>query len=89
MIRIELKEVGSNISLAIVDNGVGIPREFHEKIFEKFFRMPTGDVHNVKGHGLGLSYVMGVVKAHGWAIEVMSEVGKGSTFVVHLPKQDV
>ena len=85
-ILIKLSDLGEKISLTVSDHGLGIPKEFHKKIFEKFFRMPTGDVHNIKGYGLGLSYVEGVVKAHGGSIEVMSEVGKGSTFIIQFPK---
>ncbi len=86
-IHITLKDLGESISLAISDNGVGIPQEFHGKIFEKFFRMPTGDVHTIKGYGLGLSYVQGVLKAHNGKINVESEPGKGSTFTILLPKK--
>jgi two-component system phosphate regulon sensor histidine kinase PhoR len=84
-IRISLNDLGEKLSLTIADNGLGIPSEFHKKIFEKFFRMPTGDVHNIKGYGLGLSYVEGVVKAHHGAIEVVSEPGNGSSFTITLP----
>jgi two-component system phosphate regulon sensor histidine kinase PhoR len=85
-IRISLKDLGEKLSLTVSDNGLGIPSEFHKKIFEKFFRMPTGDVHNIKGYGLGLSYVEGVVKAHHGAIEVVSEPGNGSSFTITLPR---
>jgi two-component system phosphate regulon sensor histidine kinase PhoR len=86
IISIRLKENSSNLSLIVEDNGVGIPDEFRKKVFEKFFRVPTGDIHNIKGHGLGLSYVQSVVKAHAGTIEVESEVGKGTTFTIVLNK---
>lgn len=86
VIRIELKETPTDLVLSIQDEGLGIPGEYKKKIFEKFFRVPTGDVHNIKGYGLGLSYVAGVVKAHQGSIDVQSESGKGSTFIIHWPK---
>jgi signal transduction histidine kinase len=85
-ITINLKEDAHQITLSIQDKGVGIAPEFKKKIFEKFFRVPTGDVHTVKGYGLGLSYVYAVVKAHKGTIDVDSEPGKGSNFVINLPK---
>ena len=85
-IRIALSDLGKNLSLAVSDKGLGIPGEFHDKVFEKFFRMPTGDVHTIKGYGLGLSYVDSVVKSHGGTISVTSIPGEGSTFTIVLPK---
>ena len=73
------------VNLIIQDNGIGIAPEYQAKVFEKFFRVPAGNVHNVKGHGLGLSYVANVLRQHGGNIRVESEEGKGSRFVVELP----
>ncbi len=86
-IAVQLTDLGKSLSLAVSDKGLGIPPEFQSKIFERFFRMPTGDVHNIKGYGLGLSYVDQVVRKHGGTITVTSAPGKGSTFTVVLPKK--
>jgi two-component system phosphate regulon sensor histidine kinase PhoR len=85
-ILLKLKDVGNQIIVSVKDQGLGIAGEFQKKIFEKFFRVPSGDVHNIKGYGLGLSYVDSVIKSHGGKIEVESEEGKGSTFTITLPK---
>jgi signal transduction histidine kinase len=85
-INISLRENKETITLCIQDNGIGIAPEYKTKVFEKFFRVPTGNVHTIKGYGLGLSYVANVVKSHNGTIEVESEPGKGSTFIIRLPK---
>jgi signal transduction histidine kinase len=74
--------------LSVSDKGVGIPPQYQDKIFEKFFRVPTGDVHTVKGHGLGLNYVKNVIEQHGGKLHIESTEGKGSTFSVFLPLTD-
>jgi len=86
VITVTLQESPQEIILSVSDKGLGIPDEYRNKIFEKFFRVPSGDVHNIKGYGLGLSYVAGVIKAHNGIIDVQSEYGKGSTFIIHWPK---
>jgi two-component system, OmpR family, phosphate regulon sensor histidine kinase PhoR len=84
-ITIKTHDAGSAIELSISDNGIGISKESRKLIFDKFYRVHTGNLHDVKGFGLGLSYVKAIVTAHRGAIDVRSEVGKGSTFVLTLP----
>lgn len=71
--------------VSFADNGIGIPREYRKKIFKKFYRIPTGNVHNVKGFGLGLDYVYKIVKAHNWKISVDENPNGGSTFTLTIP----
>lgn len=86
-IAIDLKTLNANIAITVSDNGMGIPLEYQTKIFDKFFRVPTGDRHNIKGHGLGLSYVSSVIRQHNGQIQLESKLGRGSSFTVQLPKQ--
>lgn len=78
---------GGNLHIAFVDDGIGIPREHLGKVFDKLYRVPTGNVHDVKGFGLGLSYVQAVMQQHGAQIRVVSTVGEGSTFTLVFPQK--
>jgi two-component system phosphate regulon sensor histidine kinase PhoR len=73
------------LELRVTDNGIGIAAEYREKIFEQFFRVPSGDRHNIKGYGLGLSYANHIVRNHMGFIELETEPEKGSTFIIKLP----
>ena len=84
-ITVALENQGEAMQISIQDQGIGIPAAYKEKIFDKFFRVPTGDRHNIKGHGLGLSYVHSVVQKHHGSIHLESEQGKGSCFTINLP----
>lgn len=86
-IDVEIKEAANDLQLTVADNGIGIAPEYRQRIFEKFFRIPHGDVHNAKGYGLGLSYAAHVVEQHKGRIKVEPAEGGGSRFVIELPKQ--
>ncbi len=85
-INISLNDDEEFMLLRIKDNGIGIDKENQKKIFDKFFRVSTGNVHNIKGFGLGLFYVKNICQAHGWQIDVDSEPGHGSTFIIKILK---
>ncbi len=74
------------LRVAVRDNGIGIPKAYQQSIFEQFFRVPQGDLHNVKGFGLGLAYVKKIVEKHGGRISVRSEPRHGSEFVIAIPQ---
>ena len=86
VIKIDVAGAENFVTLRIADNGVGIPDEYKSKVFEKFFRVPVGNVHNTKGYGLGLSYVSTVVKKHNGTITIANNEGGGTEFIITLPK---
>lgn len=86
-IKIDLREKDNTVILNVTDNGIGIPQEYKNKVFDKFFRIPHGDTHNAKGYGLGLSYVTQVIQKHNGTIAVESQPGIGTKFTITLPKE--
>jgi two-component system phosphate regulon sensor histidine kinase PhoR len=84
-INVETKQSNKGLIFSVEDNGIGISKANQKKIFDKLFRVPTGNIHNFKGFGLGLSYVKAIVDEHGGNIEVESELDKGTKFSIFLP----
>ncbi|MEP7323673.1 MAG: HAMP domain-containing sensor histidine kinase [Saprospiraceae bacterium] len=85
-IEISTYDVGQNMVIKCTDQGMGIPKEFQKKIFSRFYRVPTGNVHKVKGFGLGLHYVYQICKAHNWQIRIESKVGIGTSLYIQILK---
>ncbi len=86
VVKIETKQNRNYIFIRIGDHGIGIENENQKNIFDKFYRVSTGNVHNVKGFGLGLFYVKNICTSHGWILEVDSKIGIGTKFTIKIPK---
>lgn len=86
-VEVDIKQNQKSIVLSISDSGIGIKKEHIDKIFDKLYRVPTGDIHNVKGFGLGLNYVQRICEGYQWNIKVKSKYGMGTTFVITMNKQ--
>ena len=84
-INIYTENIKDMILIKVKDNGLGMSKIAQKRVFEKFYREHTGDIHNVKGHGLGLAYVKRIVEDHNGQVYVESEKGKGSTFIIKIP----
>jgi two-component system phosphate regulon sensor histidine kinase PhoR len=84
-IIVSTKNEGKRILISVIDNGIGMTKDTASKVFDKFYRAHTGNVHNVKGFGLGLNYTRKMVEAHEGTISLETSLGKGSTFTISLP----
>jgi two-component system, OmpR family, phosphate regulon sensor histidine kinase PhoR len=85
-INICVNSKGKKLEISVQDNGIGIKKEHINNIFDKFYRVPTGDVHNVKGFGIGLSYIKSIIKNHNGEIKCHSNFGVGTKFTIFIPK---
>lgn len=86
VIDVIIQDTDNQIYIMVKDNGKGISNSDQQKVFDKFYRVPQGDQHNVKGYGLGLSYVKEIVRLHLGEVRIESVLGQGSTFIITLPK---
>ena len=87
-ILISTQNIQNGIELTFKDNGIGISKADQDKVFEKFFRVHTGNIHDVKGFGLGLSYVQKIMQMHKGNVQIKSDLGQGATFTLFLPFSD-
>jgi len=85
VIQVATRKETGHVSLKVSDNGLGIDPKYHKLVFRKFYRVPSGDLHDVKGFGLGLYYVYIICKAHKWRIRLISDAGKGASFIIEIP----
>ncbi|MBO9617621.1 MAG: HAMP domain-containing histidine kinase [Niabella sp.] len=85
LLKIASQNAGGKLVLRFEDNGIGMSKETQKRVFEKFYRAHTGNLHNVKGFGLGLNYVKSVTQSHGGTVKIESTLGKGSTFILEFP----
>jgi len=83
-VKLNTRNEGNKLIISIQDNGIGISKENEQRVFDKFYRVPTGDVHNVKGFGLGLFYVKNICDAHDWDLQLNSQIGKGTKIEVKM-----
>jgi two-component system phosphate regulon sensor histidine kinase PhoR len=84
-LKIKTYNQGQLLVVEVLDWGIGIEKGLQKRVFEKFYRVPTGNLHDVKGFGLGLSYVKKIIELHGGSIDLVSELGQGASFIINLP----
>ncbi len=89
LIEIVTENSFSGLLISVKDNGTGISKANQKKIFDKLYRVPTGNIHNVKGFGLGLSYVKAIVEQHSGKVSLESELNKGTKFILFLPLEKI
>jgi two-component system phosphate regulon sensor histidine kinase PhoR len=86
MVSVKLSEEDHDFVIVVKDRGIGMNEETTSQVFDRFFRATKGNIHDVKGHGLGLSFVQEIVDKHGGHIDVQSKIGVGSTFIIKIEK---
>jgi two-component system phosphate regulon sensor histidine kinase PhoR len=86
-ITIETRNVKKGMEIEVSDNGIGIPADLQQHVFDKFYRVQTGNVHDVKGFGLGLNYVKIIVETHKGTVRLTSELQQGTKFIIFLPNK--
>jgi two-component system phosphate regulon sensor histidine kinase PhoR len=89
VIKLCTQNINNHFRIKIEDNGIGMNKETLHRVFEKFYRAHTGNLHNVKGFGLGLSYVKTIVNAHHGKIKAESTLGKESCFTIDMPQKNI
>ncbi len=85
VINISQSVENGNLIISVADSGPGIPQQFQNKVFDRFFRVPSGDIHNVKGYGLGLSYTKSIIERHNGTLTLISNPGNGTEFIISIP----
>lgn len=85
IVNIDQYTQGENIFITVTDNGPGIPQQYQDKVFDRFFRVPSGNLHNVKGYGLGLSYALSIILRHKGSLSLISNPGEGTQFIINIP----
>ena len=83
-VTIAVAEANGGVRMSIEDNGIGIEKMYLARLHQKFFRVPTGNIHNAKGFGLGLHYVHQMVRMHNWKMEIDSDLGVGTTVTIYI-----